>query len=294
MLLKRKGTWFCRDCNASDTKRDVVRRHIIIDHLKDIPKVCEVCGESFYKGGLAQHRDQVHFNTKRTKRISNLKSMDLSEALRLFKDDLKCKKCGKIFKSDVKIRAHIKNVHLKQLEVSCDLCDNLFVSEDSKLLHMFKVHNVKADAISLSPADEKLKQIAFIKSNIELAHTFERDGILHYECPVCKKEVMRAAGLRIHLRMVHLGIKSQGCDLCDRTYGSATSLSYHKKSAHNINSTSPAVKLKQLDKIREMTAKTKSYVKQGKTYYQCGSCQKFLCGKQTLRLHYMSLHFQSE
>jgi hypothetical protein len=86
MLLKRKGTWFCRDCNASDTKRDVVRRHIIIDHLKDIPKVCEICGESFFKQvGLARHREQVHFNTKYKSNMS-LKSMDLSEGLRLFKD----------------------------------------------------------------------------------------------------------------------------------------------------------------------------------------------------------------
>jgi hypothetical protein len=178
--------------------------------------------------------------------------------------------------------------------VSCDHCDSMFATEDSKLLHMFKVHNVKGADLSVSPANEKrLKEIEFLKSNIESARTFDQDGILHYECPVCKKSVMRSAGLRIHLKNVHLGLKSQSCDLCDRKFTSSTSLVCHKKSAHNIDhltATSPAVKAKQLEIIREMTATTKSYVKGGKTYYQCGGCQKLLCGKQGFHNHYMAFH----
>ena len=77
--------------------------------------------------------------------------------------------------------------------------------------HKFQVHNIRADNSMTDESNEKLKQLEFVQHHFNLAKTYEENGIPHFECPLCKKVLMRQQGLRIHLRGVHLGTEINIC-----------------------------------------------------------------------------------
>ena len=216
----------------------------------------------------------------------------------LFQDGLNCKKCKRSFKTTLKIQRHIKNVHLRRKGYNCEHCEAKFVSQTSKAHHLFKIHNVRGTTNTTAgggggeAADSnlRLQHIEFVKSNIAKAKTYETNGILHYECPLCQRVTMRSAGLRIHLRLVHLGIKSLECELCFKRFASSGTLSYHVNFTHQKEK-NPQERSRHLEQVREITARAITCKKDdGRTYYQCEKCEKFLTGKQGLRLHLMSIH----
>ena len=128
-----------------------------------------------------------------------------------------------------------------------------------------------------------------MKCHIAKAKKFEENGIAHYECPLCQRVMMRRAGLRIHLRLVHLGIKSLECEICHKKFASSGTLSYHINFTHK-KTENPEERSKHLEIVRELTARANTYQKDGRTYYECEKCQKYYTGKQGLRLHLMFIH----
>ena len=290
--FKRCNTKFqCKICpdKIVDTK-DEFRKHFIIIHLKEEPRVCEICGNSYTSQGLHIHKKEKHFSNKDRK--TAFSNMDLEDGLKLFQNGLTCKKCGRKFKTEMKIQRHIKNTHLRQADFECNLCDLKFVNETSRAHHLFTIHNIRSgtgNTDSAKETDEKLLQIEFVKSNIAKAKTFEENGVVHFECPICQKVTMRSAGLRIHLRGVHLGIKSLECHICHKKFSSSGPLAYHINFTHK-KSENPQERSQHLEIVRELTARAKTVVKEGRTYFQCEQCDRYLTGKQGLRLHLMNMH----
>ena len=118
---KRLGDkWGCKQCDENFFKIQDYRKHFITVHLKEIPEICDECGEVFKPKGLLTHKRLAHAKSKNG---LILKEMDLSVAIKLFANDLHCKKCGKNFKSEKRIHNHIKNWHLHQSSFKCDICD---------------------------------------------------------------------------------------------------------------------------------------------------------------------------
>ena len=155
--------------------------------------------------------------------------------------------------------------------------------------HKFQVHNIRADNSTTDESNEKLKQLEFVQHHFNIAKTFEENGIPHYECPLCKKVLMRQQGLRIHLRGVHLNLKSYECKTCHKKFVSPTTLKYHLKFVHSKKN-NPNERSKHLEIIREITAKATKFEKNGRVMYECPLCKKVLMRQQGLRLHYMSNH----
>ena len=78
-FTKVKAQWVCKICQTHCRRRDEMRIHYIIDHLKETPKICEICGGSFTAQGLHFHKELAHFSDKLK---NQLKHMTLDEGFR--------------------------------------------------------------------------------------------------------------------------------------------------------------------------------------------------------------------
>ena len=268
--------WHCKNCQGKFSKKDDMRRHYIIEHLGETPEICEICGDSFTAQGMIFHKELAHFTKRKF-----LKNMPDQKAFQLFQDGLLCKKCGREFKTEAKVQKHIQNAHLRQTKQNCEHCDAKFVSLRSKVQHLHRAHKIKH---SKDQNQQKLlENLTFVENNLKRAKSFQKNGILHYECPICQRVTMRKAGLRTHLKLVHLCLKTLECPICQKKFASSGSLSYHIKFTHK-----KAKNPKEI--VRQFTSRAVKIIKEGRNFYQCEICSKFLTGKQGLRLHLMNKH----
>nr|XP_014096605.1 zinc finger protein 2-like [Bactrocera oleae] len=105
--------------------------------------------------------------------------------------DLKeCSFCQKKF-DKAYLRKHIENVHIGERKFKCDICGNMYKTNDNVMRH-------------------------------RLLHTKDRN----HPCPVCDKRFTEKSELKVHMRL-HTGEKPYACHLCDRRFRIRVHLTYH-------------------------------------------------------------------
>lgn len=117
--------------------------------------------------------------------------------------DLKeCSFCQKKF-NKIYLRKHIENVHIGERKFKCDICGNMYKTNDNVMRH-------------------------------RLLHTKDRN----YPCTVCDKRFTEKSELKVHMRL-HTGEKPYACHLCDRRFRIRVHLTYHLQQhariKHNCN-----------------------------------------------------------
>jgi len=221
--LGSKFTYYCIKCEPGQRfdSAALLNKHLIEKHGKneladtsgnelgdDASKnyPCEVCGKAFKKvGQLNQHMKTHDENRKKDTRTricytcgKEVLAIYYSKHMRYKHGgaNVKCTMCDAVFAHEVKLKAHMKNVHTY---VTCDQC------------------GVSVKSYALKP-------------HIIVHHT--ADTSKPFVCQDCGKGFSTKQKYQDH-RNIHTGEKPHLCKYCPRTFGDTSNRNKHIREAHH-------------------------------------------------------------
>lgn len=115
--IKGDNDFQCAHCEKKFDKYKPLRLHVK-EHYKNF--FCEQCGAGFITAPALKTHSMTH---------------QTGESC--------CKTCGKVFKNEMTLKLHIKDVHAKAKRNICTVCSESFTSYYLKLKHLVDVHGVK-------------------------------------------------------------------------------------------------------------------------------------------------------
>lgn len=167
--------------------------------------ICECCG----KGFATQQRKYSH--------------------IRLHKrGQFPCNICGKLFPCLNTRVNHISKEHQSNKRYKCPVCQEKFISYDSRMKHLKSVHHEKTATYSCSFCSKQFDLSSYRTAHIKREHLKE----LNYMCTVCGKKFFRRFELTEHM-VKHNGERIFQCDICKKSYARRKTLREHLKIHNN-------------------------------------------------------------
>ena len=104
-----------------------------------------------------------------------------------------------------------------------------------------------------------------------------------FECITCKKKFTTPHGFEVHVRRSHSGRRPYECDVCNKTFGHAVSLSQHRA----VHSQERSFQCKQCGKTfkRSSTLSTHLLIHSDTRPYPCQYCGKRFHQKSDMKKH---------
>lgn len=258
----------CRTCSESfPSQRDY------LEHLKEHPLECNICGKNFYKlpnlrlhlrrhTGIKPHKCDVctksFFSKQKLQEHMNvhngsspIKCNMCSETFRRYSNlvqhrnrhHLNIKKkikdyvcfCGEIFHSKSKLSWH-KEVHESKPK-SCKYCHEKFVHMASLTRHIRRAHNQRyVPEVSRENENVECKVCngIYLKSSLD-AHLLTHTGTKQYSCPICSKQFTTKWNLKLH-KWTHAAATSKPfkCELCNGAFIRKSDYTSHMNSHKSI------------------------------------------------------------
>lgn len=238
----------CNICDESMMDLKCLQQHLVNVHkveflspehllvpfkIRDGGMTCQICFENFY---LFRHLT-IHVNKHFQEYVCDICGTIFSSAVffNLHKSKLhkpvKCKLCVMTFKSRrVRTRHEIQVHKLKQAprkRFPCSRCDERFVQESARALHLVEQHGLKKPEYKCSFCDKVFLTRGLVNNHIKYVHLKERV----HECGLCHSLFYTKSDLRRH-RNSHGGEKNYHCHICDYLFASKDSLNRHHKKIH--------------------------------------------------------------
>ncbi|XP_052757207.1 gastrula zinc finger protein XlCGF26.1-like isoform X13 [Galleria mellonella] len=194
--------FFCDQCAAGFVTAGRLRVHLKGHQIG--PHPCTDCDKIFNTlAAKIEHYKRVHAKTKRNIcKHCQASFMDYYQKKKHMKDvhgikfnDFKCNFCSKIFLVSSALKAHERQVHLKNKKFTCDICN-------------YQSHYKES-----------------IKRHV-MCHTGEKN----FKCDICKKAYARHSTLREHMR-IHNSDRFV-CNYCGRAFVQNCSLKTHIRTHH--------------------------------------------------------------
>uniref|UniRef100_A0A2H1VCI6 SFRICE_008916 n=1 Tax=Spodoptera frugiperda TaxID=7108 RepID=A0A2H1VCI6_SPOFR len=196
------GNYICEACGKSFLSQDRLRCHSLTHGQKFR---CNICTQTF--DSITQrnnHESKVHNKDKLLKCFyceETFQNYVQRKKHHMVKHDVKapefpCPVCGKIFHIQSKMQVHLKEVHIREKNYSCSICEQKFFSKSHVRNHMIK-------------------------------HFGDRV----YQCEVCQKSYARQRTLKEHMR-IHSSNKKIVCSICSKNFAHNCSLKLHMKMQH--------------------------------------------------------------
>lgn len=186
----------CPKCSFVGRKTDLL---IHMRRAHPLLYSCIVCGKKYRnKWMLVQHQT---FHHRVTLSSSKLFSNDHNNStpncpVAAPKPGYICEVCGYRCTEKRRLVQHQNTVHLKEKNISCQICGMKFFNKIGIRRHMI-VHN----------------------------------PVKKYECQHCKKKFARGSTLRLHEK-IHTGDKKKVCLICEAKFVQKASLNYHMLKYH--------------------------------------------------------------
>ncbi|XP_014481734.1 PREDICTED: zinc finger protein 260-like isoform X2 [Dinoponera quadriceps] len=142
--------------------------------------------------------------------------------MRIHKDErpFTCHVCGKQFRDSGGLSRHLKDVHAKLKNFTCDLCDRSFASKATREDHR-RTHTGERPYVCDSCGKTfKSKASLYIHSKL---HTDE----FPHTCSYCTKRFRRRQEMLAHVT-THTGEKNHTCDVCGKKFRIKSELARHK------------------------------------------------------------------
>ena len=197
------GNYICELCGKSFLSQDRLRCHALT-HGSGFH--CNLCPESF--DSLTQknnHKSKVHNKDKL----------------------LRCFFCPETFQNYNQRKGHHKLVHdIKTPEYSCPVCGKIFLIMSKMKVHLKEVH-IREKNFPCSMCDQKF----FSKTHVQ-KHMVKHFGEKVHQCEVCKKSYARKQTLKDHMR-VHNSEKKFVCSICNQGFLQNYGLKVHMKMHHS-------------------------------------------------------------
>lgn len=242
----------CRTCSET-----FLNQREYLEHLKEHPLECNICGKNFYKlpnlrlhlrrhTGIKPHKCDIctksFFSKQKLQEHINvhsgsspIKCTMCSETFRRYSNlvqhrnrhHLNIKRkikdyvcfCGEIFHSKSKLSWH-KEVHESKPK-SCKYCHEKFVHMASLTRHIRRAHNqryVPEMSREIENVECKVCNGVYLKSSLD-AHLLTHTGTKQYGCPICSKQFTTKWNLKLH-KWTHAAATSKPfkCDTCNAAF----------------------------------------------------------------------------
>ncbi|KAM7349230.1 uncharacterized protein ACRADG_008250 isoform 1-T3 [Cochliomyia hominivorax] len=209
----------CPKCDNAFDKTHILLKHLGETHGdKELIIICEYeeCGKQFTS-------NRNYKNHYRQNHIPPLTS-NLKQEKSLLKNSYKhvCEECGKVYTKLQTFKEHQYTHGPKELyPFQCDQCDKAFVKQRTFMEHKLRHAGIKNFECSHCGAKKTTKKE--LRSHMN-SHTRERQ----YPCPNCHMVFYRSSNRRIHVDVVHQGIRRFACRFCDQTFGKGDNLKNHE------------------------------------------------------------------
>lgn len=192
----------CKICQKTFISAGNLNKHMILHTEKKFQ--CEVCHKKFhYISALQVHQRWTH-----------------SRAL-----EAQCGQCGKMLKSAVTLRSHIRICHQPPTQsFPCTLCPKRFRSKGNLIKHQNKHTNEKSYKCDICPAVYKYPE--------QLSkHKTEHEHGRRYVCGECQKTFIKEYDLKKHLNDFHTG-QIYVCEVCSVECKQVNTLKRHIRRRH--------------------------------------------------------------
>lgn len=197
----------CKFCAESFMYYRQRKLHMLTSHAIPLQEryVCYLCNREFKrKNTLAEHMMDVHIEKKcahcllKLPRKKILYHMNEAHGISM----PTCGICGlRTLKESVLVR-HQRNVHLKERNIVCNVCQKCFYTQSHLQDHMITHNQIKL-----------------------------------FKCEVCSKSFARKECFKTHQRL-HTGEKPFACKFCSAAFASRASLKFHNRTHHSNDLTS--------------------------------------------------------
>ena len=216
-----------------------IKAHVITVHYKEHAKnQCTICGKLFYQPcKLKEHMEKAHLKSK----IHECK--DCGAKFETFgkyhyhmanfhsKEQFICEECGKNFPNKLRLTEHMTS-HLDRTHV-CEDCGLSFKTEKALQQHKLS-HSEKSFKCTVPGCNKEFSGKAGVRSHIKNIHLKKEN----FTCDQCSKEFKQRTTLRNHINIHHLGLNDVGknkmhrCQFCDYEAKYTTTLKSHINSVH--------------------------------------------------------------
>lgn len=196
--------------------------------------VCETCGKSFLSQVRLRFHAQRHCSGYRcnicSETFESLTQKNSHEAKTHNKvATVKCSYCPENFTGYYARRVHHSVVHnVAMQEYNCPVCGKSFQIMSRMKVHLKQVH-IKERNFSCSMCDQKF----FSKTQVK-KHMIKHVGERIHQCEICMKSYARKQTLRDHMR-IHSKDKKFSCSMCSQEFVQNNSLRLHMRVHHQAN-----------------------------------------------------------
>ncbi len=199
-----KKPFKCDDCGRDFACKYSLKSHIKCIHEKNVdPKIlsCFSCDIIFYTfTEFDKHNFEVH---------------QLNPS---------CDVCGKSFTDRYVMETH-KKLHNKgksRVNLSCELCQQVFYSYKNFDIHNLEVHQIKPSCNICNKTFKSRKDL-WSHNRVHKERKIEKT----FPCEVCGKKFQNSGNLKEH-QLVHTGEKSFLCNDCGKAFGTIAKLKSHE------------------------------------------------------------------
>jgi hypothetical protein len=138
---------------------------------------------------------------------------------------VECPDCKITYENQYKLERHIKNVHVKYTFL-CKLCDSTFKDKSNLNRHIKNIHGKKSHKCGY--CEFETKNLKILSGHITKYHAI-------HKCEQCDKDCSTASNLYAHIRNIH-SPKIISCteNNCDSLFTSTNYLKAHLKDFHKL------------------------------------------------------------
>ncbi|CAG5057469.1 unnamed protein product [Parnassius apollo] len=193
--------------------------------------ICELCGKSF----LSQDRLRCHtlshgfsFRCRYCAEIFDSLTQKINHEYKTHnkKKIIKCQYCTETFENYSLRKKHHNAVHSVDMPaICCPMCGKTFLIMSKMQVHMKEVH-LREKNFACTMCDQKF----FSKSHVQ-KHMVKHVGERIHQCEICKKSYARKQTLRDHMR-IHNNDRRYVCGVCGQAFVQNNSLRLHIRVHH--------------------------------------------------------------
>ncbi|XP_044727283.1 zinc finger protein 260-like isoform X2 [Chrysoperla carnea] len=203
---KYRHSFGCKRCNKTFKDRESWKSHIKEVHFLEKYVTCHICGKSVTKKNLHTHLD-IHKD----------------------REKLTCEQCPKSFKSEITLKAHVKDIHGDQKPIRkhlCNICGHASRAPAGLRKHLL-IHT-DTRPYPCNRCDKAFRTTENLKKHINCVHLNNR----RYQCTFCPKAFCEKNTL-VHHERLHTGEKPHKCEVCDKAFAQRIALKIHMKTHSN-------------------------------------------------------------
>jgi len=205
--VESKATYQCKHCDRLFVAKSNLSKHVTERHSELKYKQCRICFKEFKSvPELEKHCNTIH-NTK----------------------PYICPyvECGRTSNKLFRLNHHIKRIHERQRENTCDICGKSFYGTNEYDTHRKRCLNMRCFICDLCGRKFNIKQS--LKTHLNTIHLNEKK----YKCSICPKLFSHTGNRERHM-LIHKNSFPYSCTVCDNKFRHSNSLKDHLNKIHGV------------------------------------------------------------